>query len=113
MKPVKEYNVTDHGVDNCQMFQGHGIALTEYEDCATGCGDTYNEAFEDALESLAQAGWETATIVNEDKDNPKAETTVAEWLGLPDECPNDPNCDGCEDCQVSEEMYYYVSIDVK
>lgn len=44
--------------DHAQYWQGHGIALTNYTHCATGCGDTLREAFEDALEDLAQQGIE-------------------------------------------------------
>ena len=104
-KKITEYNVTDHGVDNSQYFQGHGISYTDYEDTATGCGDSYNEAFEDALDSLAQSGWDVSTIENEEKDNPKASMGVEEWLRE----------DGTleEDEEPNEDCYYYVSIDVK
>jgi hypothetical protein len=96
--------VTDHGVDNCQYFQGHGISLTDYEDCATGCGDSFNEAFEDALDSLAQNDWDVSSIVNEDSEHKDANKSVAEFLDL--DCENDEDMEDCE-------SYYYVSIDVK
>lgn len=101
MKKVSDYSVTDHGVEHAQYFQGHGIACSDWEDCATGCGNTYNEAFEDALDSLAQQDWDVDGIVNEEKDNPNADKTVQEWEELPD-----------SDMEESE-LYYYVSIDVK
>lgn len=49
--------VEDHGVDHCQYFPGAGLAFTDYEDCATGTGNTPREALEDALEALACSGW--------------------------------------------------------
>lgn len=62
MKHVTEYEVIDHGFDAEQHFQGCGIAYTEYEDVATGIGDNAQEAFDDALESLAQNDWDISTI---------------------------------------------------
>jgi DnaJ-class molecular chaperone len=42
--------------DHEQYWQGHGISFTHYTHCATGCGETLREAFEDAMEDLAQQG---------------------------------------------------------
>lgn len=97
MIKVSDYRVTDHGVSNCQYFQGHGTAFTGWEACATGVGNTYNEAFDDALETLAQADWDTSGIVNEFRDSRGADKTCEEWLGE----------------EPGEDTYYYVSIDVK
>jgi len=49
--------VEDHGVDGAQYFRGCGTSGTDYEDCATGTGNTPREALEDALEALACGGW--------------------------------------------------------
>jgi hypothetical protein len=51
---VTDYEVVDHGVEGAQYFQGCGVALTKYSDVATGCGDSFADALDDALESIAQ-----------------------------------------------------------
>lgn len=56
-RAAEALEVEDHGVDHCQYFRGAGVSFTDYEDCATGTGNTPREALEDALESLAQGGW--------------------------------------------------------
>ena len=52
-KRITEFRVT-WTADHAQYFPGHSTVFTEYTDCAVGCGETLREAFEDALESLAQ-----------------------------------------------------------
>lgn len=73
MKTIEAYQIVDHGIDNPQYFQGCGVSCTEYTDCATGIGDTYQEALEDALDFLAQNDWNTETVDTED-DDPSRET---------------------------------------
>lgn len=95
LKKIQDYRVVQHGVCDCQFFQGHGISCTSWADCATGCGYTEQEALEDALESLAQNGWDTGAIGDklDDKQN------VSDVLDI----------DDYEDC----DSYFYVSVDVK
>lgn len=62
MKKVTGYEIVDHGFESPQYFQGCGTAFTEFDDVATGVGDTAREAFEDACESLAQNDWDTSRI---------------------------------------------------
>ncbi len=50
---IKEFSVSFQA-DHEQYWQGHGIACTNYTHCATGCGETLRDAFEDALEDLSQ-----------------------------------------------------------
>ncbi len=50
---ITDFNVS-WSADHEQYWQGHGIAFTDYVHCATGCGESLREAFEDALEDLAQ-----------------------------------------------------------
>lgn len=57
-KTIVEFEVINHGIDYPDYFQGCGTAFTEFEDVSTGCGNTEAEAFDDALESLAQMGWD-------------------------------------------------------
>lgn len=52
-KKITECNITDHGVEHEQYFQGHGIACSDYTHCATGCGEDPWEAMKDAIEGLA------------------------------------------------------------
>lgn len=53
MNRINNLNV-EWTADHNQYFQGHGIAFTDWDACATGCGETLNEAIEDALEQLAE-----------------------------------------------------------
>lgn len=62
MKKIAQYEVIDHGFDGEQYFQGCGVAYTEFSYVATGIGETAREAFDDALEGLAQADWDISTI---------------------------------------------------
>jgi hypothetical protein len=57
MRPIKKYEVINHGPQDAQYFQGEGIALTEFDAIATGVGHDAYEAYNDALEGLAQQGW--------------------------------------------------------
>jgi hypothetical protein len=56
---IEAFEVVDHGIENEQYFQGCGIAFTDYTGIATGIGNNFAEAVDDALESLAQADWDT------------------------------------------------------
>jgi len=61
-KPIRDFEIEEHGLEYPSYFRGAGIACTEWKDCATGIGATPAEALEDALESLAQSGewtWDT------------------------------------------------------
>ena len=62
MRTVKEYEIIDHGFKASSYFQGCGTAFTEFEDVATGIGDTAQEAFDDALDQLAAGGWDVSRI---------------------------------------------------
>lgn len=52
-KRIEEFRVS-WSADHEQYWQGHGTAFTNYTHCATGCGETLREAFEDAICSLAE-----------------------------------------------------------
>ena len=62
MKKIESYEVIDHEFDSEQYFQGCGTAYTDFEDVSTGIGETAREAFDDALESLAQEDWDISSI---------------------------------------------------
>ena len=97
MRKHSDYKVTFHGVDNAQYFQGHGIAMTKFDDCATGIGFSNAEAFDDALEQLATQGWNAEALEQEiiarSLDGEKLKDKPDMSLG-----------DGCR---------YYISVDVK
>ena len=96
MKKIEEYEILNHGVENSQYFQGCGTAYTEFTDKATGIGNTYSEALDDALESLAQNDWDVSTI-DEQEEKPAKEETCEDVLGE----------------ESAEDTYWYVSVRVK
>ena len=117
MKPIREFEIIDHGVEHTQYFQGCGTAYTPYDLCVTGCGDSYAEALEDALENLAQNEYEVKTIeesaeVMEDKQSPDFHKTVADCLGWT-ENEEGETVDEEGDSTEDNEMHYYLSIRVK
>lgn len=111
LKRVKSLRIVDHGPEHAQYFQGHGIALTRYTDSATGCGSTPGEALEDALDMLAQNGWELSTAHGPDGRFGPGPATCADAVDLQvsegnahSDCPEDD--EACE-------LYWYVSVDVE
>lgn len=61
MKQVADFsaNVTfDHG----QYWQGAGTSFTEWDECHTGIGSSTTEAYEDALNLLAENDWDVSNI---------------------------------------------------
>lgn len=64
MKTVQEHEILVHGVEHEQYFQGCGLAFTRFTDVATGIGNDASEAYDDALESLAQNDWEVEPLEN-------------------------------------------------
>ncbi len=59
-RKVTDYEIDDHGVEHSQYFQGAGTG--NFDDVATGIGNNAEEAFNDALDSLAQNGWDVSEI---------------------------------------------------
>jgi len=90
MKQIAAHEVVIHGVEHEQYFQGCGVSFTPYTDVATGIGSDAREAFEDALESLAMAGWDVALV---------EATTELEECVLPED--------------AHEELHVYVSVRVR
>lgn len=61
MKTVKALRVEYYGAEHAQYH--HGLpTLPGYEDCYLGVGETPATALEDALERLAQNGWDTEGV---------------------------------------------------
>ena len=88
---VSEYHVESHGLDSPQYFPGVGIVGTRWEDVAIGSGDTEAEAYEDALESLAQCDWDVSSL-------PSA---------------TDAGMDSEEVAPEGSDMWYYVAVYVR
>lgn len=55
---IKAFEIINHGVDHPQYFQGCGVSLTEFDHVATGVGESAREAYDDAVEILAQDGYD-------------------------------------------------------
>lgn len=49
-----KYQIINHGKENHQYFQGCGVCFSEFDSVVTGCGSDAVEAYEDALDCLAQ-----------------------------------------------------------
>ncbi len=98
-KPIAEFELVDHGIENSQYFQGCGLSHTEFEGIATGIGNDPAEAIDDALESLAQSDWETEGM---------EARILAQDFPRKRKLPTKPKVPA-----RAEECYYHVSIRVK
>ncbi len=109
--------VVDHGIDGSQYFPGCGTAFTEYNGVATGCGDTFAEAIDDALESMAQSidGVDFEQLERDiasdgyGKVQPDGTVKWQESRSASEECAK---FNGGE-CPEESDTYYYVSIRYK
>ena len=102
MKPIKEYEIVDHGFDGEQYFQGCGVAFSDFDDVATGMGDTAREAFDDALDNLAENDWDVSKIKGKSKLSRQGVRGYLRSIGI----KLDPDGDGSE-------THYYLSIRVR
>jgi len=101
MKTVSDYSVREHGIMLPDYFQGQGTSYTGFDDVATGIGETAEEAFEDALDQLAQNDWETSTIPCPDYSKSPSVTDYLEKIGVE------------QDAESADSSYWYVSVLVK
>jgi hypothetical protein len=85
------FEIVDHGIDHSQYFQGCGTSFTEYTMVATGIGDDYKEALDDALESLAQAGWNVDIVVSDKKEGGESVSALREEEGADDDDGDERN----------------------
>ena len=125
MKTITCFEIVDHGIDHAQYFQGCGVGRTKFSDVATGCGDNPAAALSDALETLAQDGWNVSKVAESadglayaTAEKPSASDEVREQLerefpqanGELDE-DFEARIDGAlSDCD--SELYYYLSVRV-
>lgn len=103
---IAEFEVLDHGIEHAQYFQGCGTAYTNYDSCVTGCGQSAAEAFDDALECIAQDDVDVSTIEQSEdgklytSDKAHKASVTAHLKKHGQELAEDEDC----------ELYYYVSI---
>lgn len=111
MLKIEDFDVVDHGIEHAQYFQGCSAMFTRFDACETGCGDTFADALDDALESLAQSS-------DAEVDFADLETRIKESFGLKpsDAFPAKPSASEWMDAanEIGEgsgdsELYYYVS----
>jgi hypothetical protein len=86
-KIARSYRIVDHGLMFSDYFSGHGRSYTDWEDCATGYADDVKEAVNEALEMLAENGWDLSVIEPQIKaemdswDNDAVQSvSVTQWI---------------------------------
>ena len=107
-RTVREYRVEDIGLEHSQFFQGRGVSPEHrWDDVAVGIGNSPAEALDDALESLAQAGWDFANGEPDPADE-FGEDAEKDFIGaMQDE-------DGWDDHDRENcEVWYHVAVYVK
>jgi hypothetical protein len=62
--PIQEYEIIIHGIEHSQYFSGCGVSFTHFNDVVTGIGNDIQEAFDNALDMLAQNDWDVSTLKN-------------------------------------------------
>lgn len=60
--PPSEYLIENLGLDHAEYFQGVGVSNTGWEHVVVGIGDNAKDAYEDAVEGVAQLGYDVATL---------------------------------------------------
>jgi hypothetical protein len=55
---VANFEIVNHGPEHPQYFQGQGVAHTSFDYAFTGVGDNAKEAYEDAVDSAVQVGFD-------------------------------------------------------
>jgi hypothetical protein len=81
-RKIAEFQVYDLGIEHSQYFQGFGVAFTPYSECCYGIGDNPAEALDDALEQVAQMGFDAdklAERIKQVEGEPRTTPSVAEF----------------------------------
>ena len=100
MKTIQDSETIVHGIMLPDYFQGCGVSHTNFDDVATGIGETAKEAFEDACDQLAQNDWNTEKLVL--KQGRGRPLTVTGYL----------RANGIKQDEMSDSSYWHVSIRV-
>lgn len=127
MKPITEFQISNHGVEHAQYFQGAGVSFSRWLACYTGCGDSPAEALDNAIEMMAQAdkydpdslpdGWdkEFKTLASDEE----TVTQAIEAQCTCQECKNNAEEEGSINCThectcfKNSELHCYVTIYVR
>lgn len=80
MKTIRAFDIENIGPDYGQYFQGRGIALTSWDDVVIGIGPNAKEAYEDAVEMLAQGDWDVSKLPTRPRGIRKADKLTAEEM---------------------------------
>lgn len=59
---IEAFEIVNHGVQNSQYFSFTGTAFTEWDHVACGTGMNAKEAYEDAVDHLAQMGYDVEKL---------------------------------------------------
>jgi hypothetical protein len=116
MKRAEAFELIDHGIEGASYFQGCGTSHTQYTDVATGNGNNPAEAIDDALESLAQQGWDSEDLearIKEQEGWKEFPTSPDVETHLIDVNPDDYSDEDGEFIGEDCDTYYYVSIRVR
>ena len=90
-RKIKDYEIVSHGCMYSDYFQGCGLAFSDYVDVATGIGANEKEAYNDAIEQLAQNDWDVDAL-------PSRPRGICSRPNVP---------------AKSEDCWYYVSVRVR
>jgi len=94
------YEIVDLGIDSPSYFQGHSNIDSGWDESVVGCGITQAEAYDDAVEQLAQEGHDVAAIGLPDG-----------WGNQDEDVPGPGETDDPErDADDPEYMQHYVAI---
>ena len=77
-RKIKEYSIEFKGIEYPDYFQGVGVSGTDWDNVYVGVGDTYAEAYDDAVENCAQSDYSVADIPDCAKEN-KDQTVMIWW----------------------------------
>lgn len=91
MKQIQDFEIINHGPEHEQYFQGCGVSFTKFDECYTGYGWNAKDAYEDALEGMAQADIDIDSMPKRPKGIRRGDKVSAK----------------------SEDVYWYVSVRVK
>lgn len=54
--------IIDHGVHHSDSFEGCGVSFTPWTDVATGIGNSFREALNDAIDQIAMSHGEELAL---------------------------------------------------
>lgn len=118
MKKISECQVLDHGFDHSQYFPGCGVSCTEFDDVSTGIGDTSAEALDDAIDGLAQRGYDVEGLYEKTvgalrwPNVTTREGCLMQWMGEPEDEGEDEG-EGEDEDDGANEIWAFVSVRVK